>query len=418
MTGTKKIALGVFVLACAIRLLAVWFWADDNVGIADQSEYLALAQNIRLHGVFSYGAAHSWGGPGLLNTGGPFLPTAARPPLFPLFMAALWWGDAPPLLQARVVQSIMGGLIAALVYLMTLKMFGRRAALFAGFGMALAPLSITLPAAILTETLFTFLLVLAMWLWNRNHFLAAGIFLGLATLTRAILLPILAAIALLALVLRFNRTTHLKILLGAVLVIAPWAIRNAITQHAFVPVASMGWGANILLGTYDIPLDAGNPWLIVIKDEKFTGIARDSPSETIAEGQFMKAALERIAAAPLDWVVVRIKQYPRLFVSSGYYLLPIIPLPKMMMRLVYAGGGVLFILLSAWGLYLARAQWRQVYPAALVVIVFCASQFPGVGEERYITQVVPLLMIFAGIAMARLTSWSRGGMASTPSALG
>jgi hypothetical protein len=158
--------------------------------------------------------------------------------------------------------------------------------------------------------------------------------------------------------------------------------------------------------------------MIVIKDEKFASIARDSPSETVAEGQFMKEALERIVAAPFDWVVVRIKQYPRLFVSSGYYLLPIIPLPKQVMRIVYASSGALFILLSAWGLYLARPQWRQVYPAALVAFVFCASQFTGVGEERYITQIVPLLMIFAGNAMARLTSWRRGGMVPTPSASG
>ena len=418
MTETKRTALAIFVLACAIRLLAVWFWSDDNIGSADQSEYLALAQNIKLHAVFSYGAPHTWGAPGLLNTAGPFLPTAARAPLFPLFVASLWWGESLPLFQVRIVQSIMGGLVAVLVYLMTLKIFGRRPALFAGFGMALGPASITLPVAILTETLFTFLLTLAMWLWNRNHALAAGIVLGMATLTRAILLPILAAIALLAIALKYNRSKHVKILLGAVLVIAPWAARNAITQQAFVPVASTGWGANVFLGTYDIPYGAGNFWFIVNKDPQFNKIVYESPSETIAEQKFMKVALERIAADPLDWVIVRIKQYPRLFLSSGYYLLPIIPLPKQMMPIVYAGGGTLFLLLAAWGLYLGRAQWHQTYPAALVVFIFCASQVPGVGEERYSTQIVPLLMIFAGLAMARLTSWTAGGEAATRSASG
>jgi 4-amino-4-deoxy-L-arabinose transferase-like glycosyltransferase len=418
MGETKKTALAIFVLACAIRLLAVWFWSDDNVGNADQTEYLALAQNIKLHAVFSYGAPHTWGAPGLLNSDGPFLPTAARPPLFPLLVASLWWGESPPLLQVRIVQSIMGGLVAVLAYLMTLTIFGRRPALFAGFGMALAPMSIAMTLAILTETLFTFLLTLAMWLWSRNHALAAGVLLGLATLARAILLPILAAIALLAIVLKFNRATHVKILLGAVLVIAPWAARNAITQQAFVPVASMGWGANVFLGTFDFPYNAGNFWFIANEDKEFHKIVHESPSETLAERQLMTAALERIAADPLAWVIVRIKQYPRLFLSSGYYLSPIIPLPKQVLRIVYAGGGVLFLLLTAWGLYLARAQWRQTYPAMLVVFIFCASQFPGVGEERYSAEIAPLLMIFTGLAMARLTSWSTGSKATTRSASG
>lgn len=398
--GRNDVVLAIFLLACAIRLFAVWFWADETIGLTDQSEYLALAQNLKLHGEFSYGAPHLWGGPGLLNTAGPFQPTAARPPLFPLFIASLWWQEAPPILQVRVAQAIMGGLVAVLVYFLGLQIFGRRAALFAGFGMALAPMSATLPVAIMTETLFTFLLTLAMWLWNRNYHFGAGIVMGLATLTRAILLPVLAAIGLTAMMLRFNRRAHLKILIGAVLVIAPWAARNAVTQHAFVPVASMGWGANIFLGTYDIPFDAGNPWLIVAKDEAFVSIPRDSPSETVAEQRFMKASLERIIANPVDWAIVRIKQYPRLFLSSGYYLLPVIPVPKEVMRMVYGWGGVVFLALTACGFLLTRSHWPQAYPMALVVVVFCASQFPGVGEERYSTQVVPLMMLFAGHAMA------------------
>jgi 4-amino-4-deoxy-L-arabinose transferase-like glycosyltransferase len=413
--NTGKIAVTIFVLACIVRLIALWIYADDDVGRADQSEYLALAQNIKLHGVFSYGAPHTWGAPGLLNTEGPFVPTAARPPLYPLLIASLWWGEARPLLEVRVAQCLMGGLVAVLAYLIGLRIFGRRAALFAGLGMAFAPVSATLPAAILTETLFTFLLTLGMWLWERKYLVMAGVVLGLATLTRAILLPILAAIALMAVMLKFSRVTHLKILLGAALVIAPWTVRNAITQHAFVPVASTGWGANIFLGTYDIPYGAGNLWPIINKDEEFIKIVYGTPTETVAEGQLMQVALKRIGAAPLHWAYMRIKQYPRLFMSSGFYLLPVLPIPKSLMSVVYVGANVLFLLLSAWGLFLARAQWHQVYPLALVAFIVCASQFPGVGEERYMTPVVPLLMVFAGHGLAQLTSWRGRGAAARPS---
>jgi hypothetical protein len=86
------------------------------------------------------------------------------------------------------------------------------------------------------------------------------------------------------------------------------------------------------------------------------------------------------------------------------------------MRIVYAGANVLFLLVSAWGLFLARTEWRRVYPLALVSFIFCASQFPGVGEERYITQIVPLLMVFAGYGLAQLTSWRGSGAAARPAA--
>ena len=62
-------------------------------------------------------------------------------------------------------------------------------------------------------------------------------------------------------------------------------------------------------------------------------------------------------------------------------------------------------MLAVWGLFLARAQWRRIYPMVLVAFIVCVSQFPGVGEERYMTPIVPLLMIFAAHGLTRLSLW-------------
>jgi hypothetical protein len=57
----KQASILVFVLAFAVRLIAVHIW-HNNISHVDPSEYVALAQNIRLHHVFSFGSPHPWGG--------------------------------------------------------------------------------------------------------------------------------------------------------------------------------------------------------------------------------------------------------------------------------------------------------------------------------------------------------------------
>src|SRR2546422_11215874 len=105
----------------------------------------------------------------------------------------------------------------------------------------------------MSEILFTFLLTMGLWLWGQRLGWLAGILLGAATLTRAVLLPFVIVLAVMAVVHKFNRALHMKIVLGAMLVILPWTIRNAVTQHALIPVAVQGWGSNLLFGTIDVP---------------------------------------------------------------------------------------------------------------------------------------------------------------------
>jgi 4-amino-4-deoxy-L-arabinose transferase-like glycosyltransferase len=151
--------------------------------------------------------------------------------------------------------------------------FGFGAALFAGLAMALAPLSAYMTVLLLSETLFTFLLAASLWFWTRKQGVLAGLMLGAATLARAVCLPMVGALLLLSLITKANRALHLKIALMAIVVVAPWTIRNAITMHAFIPVNSIGFGANMLLGTIDVPYGSGNEFMTFNQ-------TRDSPASS------------------------------------------------------------------------------------------------------------------------------------------
>ena len=400
--GREKAALTVFVLACVVRLLAVSYLGETDIGI-DESEYLVLGQNIRFHGVFSFGASHAWGTKGLLDNAGPFEPTAARAPLYPLLIAVLWWQAAPPFEAIGAIQALLGGGVAVLVYLTARNAFGCRVALIAGIAMAFSPQSSMLTAAILSETLFTFLLMCGLCLWGKQRGLMAGLVLGAATLTRPVLLPFIVLIGVFALICRFNRSLHAWILLGALLVIGPWTLRNAVTQHAFIPVQSLGWGATVLLGTVDVPYGTGqNPWTIYREDADFVRILETRPTEREAERRMLRAGVGRIIDDPLRWLWVRVKQYPRLLVDMDEYISPIVPVSSPVLRGAILAATFLFWLLSLIGIFIARPKWRELYHLALYPAFFLVMHFPLFAASRFTAPMIPVLLIFAALALARI----------------
>lgn len=193
--------------------------------------------------------------------------------------------------------------------------------------MALAPASIVLAIALFSESLFIFLLTLGIWLWGERRGVAAGIAFGLATLCRPVLLPFAALVAVAALVFRFNRALHLRIALCAAIVVTPWIVRNAVTQHAFIPVSTLGWGANVFLGTIDTPYGKDTVWTASARDPAFTAIIATQTSEVDAERCLFAAGVARVVEAPLHWLLVA--QLPVL--TDERYGLPMVP-----MLVVYA----------------------------------------------------------------------------------
>ncbi len=399
--NTRWAICALLVIAFVVRLICV-LTREYTIGV-DGSEYLALGQNIRLHAVYSYGAPHQWGDRGVLDSTGPFPPTAARAPLYPLMIAGLWWDHQPPLLAIRLAQAVLGSLTVLFVYLTALRVFGPRAALLAGLAIALGPLSSELTTTIVSESLFNFLTSASVWLWSKQRGVIAGLLLGAATLTRAIALPIVVLIGILAILFKFNRSLHTRIVLAALLVVVPWSVRNAITQHSIVPVSTMGWGANILLGTRPVTYGSGNPFLTYVKDDTFIEAIRTTSTEADAEKIMLWAGLERIRQAPLHWLWVRITQFPRLFVETPSYLFRYVPLPPPIVTGAYFLGTFLFLGLAATGMVMTLRRWRQTYPFALFIVPITALFFVGANEERYSLAILPMTAVFAGFALSALT---------------
>lgn len=120
---------------------------------------------------------------------------------YPLFVAAsiVFLGEEP--LALAFAQHLLGVAIAGLVYLIGRDVFGRAAGLLAGLLAALSGPLLIYEHSIMSETLFTFLVCLSVWLAAREPAAssawsvgAAGGTLALATLVRPVGLALLPAL--------------------------------------------------------------------------------------------------------------------------------------------------------------------------------------------------------------------------------
>ncbi|MBT2143285.1 MULTISPECIES: glycosyltransferase family 39 protein [unclassified Rhodanobacter] len=217
----------VTLLALALR----WYYVSTaqvlNPVRGDATQYYAYAWNLANHGIFAKDAP----GAALLS------PDNYRDPGYPLFLA-LWMkmlgaGDA---WYAAVLlcQALLGALTVTLATQLGKQWLPTGWAIASGLLMAVWPHSVTINGYLLTETLFGFLCALGLLLFARACLrgsiwwaAAAGLALGAATLTNAVLLPFGILLAgFLAWRKLAPRKICVALAVGALLLPGAWAIRN------------------------------------------------------------------------------------------------------------------------------------------------------------------------------------------------
>ena len=259
LSQPRAAALVIFALALALRVTYNLTLASDYIPTSDALEYNQLARNLLQWHCYCFFA--------------PGRPTAYRPPLFPLFLAGVYLlGGANPL-YGRLALSVVGALTCVLVSIMARDLFGPRVGLLAGLIAATYPQLFIYDAWLYSESLAICLFAascLAMMRASHNppgwQWLLVGVLLGLTALTRPngiyALLAVLAwvALAVLTQAIRWKRATigSLLILLGCLVVMLPWTIRNAsVTNGAFVPIST--GGGIVLAGAYNDSVVADSP---------------------------------------------------------------------------------------------------------------------------------------------------------------
>jgi 4-amino-4-deoxy-L-arabinose transferase-like glycosyltransferase len=326
----RPLLLLVFAVALTLRLVnAIWLPGQGgDLVVSDMKGYdraavaLLEQQPLAVHTIERY----------LLH---PLGSDTYHPPLYYYFLALIYAVFGHSFLAVRVVQALLGAVTCLLVYSIGHEAFGDAAALLAAAFAALYPPFIFYTGVLLTETLSTFLLASATWLVLRagrqkqNSYLylgISGLLLGLAGLTRSVLLIALAvAVPWLAFVsngrLRGKQAAQIALALGlpALLAIAPITVRNYQIHRAFVLISTNG-GVNFFLG------HGGSPaWKNQIRhipadyngDEPLIGISDLTATEE--ESYFYRLGWQYIGEHPLRTLLDLPQKLRAMYWDSDYW---------------------------------------------------------------------------------------------------
>ncbi len=351
--------------ALVLRLGFVRFFPAEG---GDSPAYLELARNLL--------DAHAYA----LLQNGQMIATDARPPGYPLFVAAVYLVAGRTETALRVAQALLDVLgcfvIAALAARLAPEASRERVRVAALWLAALCPFLANYTAAPLTEVLAAFLtgltLLLLVRAWQREEsersvcdrtgWLAAGVTAGLATLVRAEspLLMVTAGVAIglcCALRSEWRRIARTGVWLGAglLLPLVPWGVRNQVTlgrpqilaaryaemSGEYVPRGFYDWTQTWLVRFRDVYLA---PWKLEVEPIAAEGLpdyAFDSPEERARverlleeyndqlaitpqmDREFEELARERTRRHPLrTWVWVPLERVATIWLTPRVELLP------------------------------------------------------------------------------------------------
>jgi len=191
-------------------------------------------------------------------------PTAVIPPVYAYLLAGLFrlFGTYTPasIVAALALNSLFSALTCIPVFLLARRCLSQRAAKWAGWGWALSPYGIYYGADWAWSTCLVTLLLALLFLWavtleksdSATEWLGFGVLGGLAALTEPVVLSVVPLLALWTCARRWRRnklwlSPAMAAILGAVVVIAPWLLRNYRTFHEFIPIRS-GFGLELYIG--------------------------------------------------------------------------------------------------------------------------------------------------------------------------
>jgi 4-amino-4-deoxy-L-arabinose transferase-like glycosyltransferase len=350
----------------------------------------------------------------------PGVPTAQWPPGFPFLLSLAYRVTGPDPLTGELINALLGALTVALLYLLARSLFGRVAGTIAAGALALLPGSILWTDVLLSETLFAFMLVgffaLVAWLPPRPWSVAVlGVAIGLSILTRGeaiLLIPALLAVWWPELPRRAWLLRSAAAIGIALLVVAPWSVRNTLALDTFVPLST---NASTTLWSGHNPDATGGQ--IYASAELLRDVPRSGTAREVEESRLLRReAIDFMLSNPrreLELIPLKLLNLNRgdswalEWVNPGEAAdRPIAADLVTPIRVVADFGYYGLLLATLASLVLCgRLLWRdRVLRGVLVLFAGALVMFGFVyyGNYRYRAPLEPLMLLVAAPLLARL----------------
>ena len=343
-----------------------------------------------------------------------------RVPLYPLWLAAVYAVSGGSYRAVPIAQAFLGATAIPLAYVLARRVFGRRAGVVTALGVALSTQLIVEVRPLMSEVLFTPVVLLAvLLLWDATRAptpwrcMLAGTVVGVADIVRPTLLffPVAAPLAFAAREHARRALRHaLPYALGATLVVTPWIARNYVRYHALFPLAL----SNALLWTgspeyYHLVRDRGYSYMQVWTDVLYApGSAVPDPSSLEGERYWRARAVRSIAAEPLVYLRYAAEKLATYWVGDpeadwgGSY-------PFDFHVLVLAFGpwwtaafmpGLVLPVVALGATFLLRDRWRDLLPIYALLIYCTLVHAATHAEARLSDPLQPyLVLLVAGAAV-------------------
>jgi hypothetical protein len=415
----------VFACAAFVRLLYLIVARPQF-----EYDYWYLAGNIIQHGTLGLDG----------------VPTTRFEPGYPMLVAALRIVFSDHVLLAQIAQIIIGSLGAVWLYDLADILTGNsRVAFIASLLFAFNPLLVRHAPDGTDVTLMTTLLVgfCRAFVMARSigGVVIAGVWLGLAALTRSMALPIVV-LASLVLVTERRAGAAAALAAAALAVFAPFALRNYLHNGALMPTRT---GLNLFVSN-SVYTDAIVPehhadWLEPYADETLAanGVTVGDPVGPVVEREqdqvLARLAWQTIRAYPMANIVRR-------FQFAGYFFSPFV-VPRRIAdgpatirlgdpgrvviegttprplrdRLIYTSSFAPVLLLAIAGAWARRGHIRGDAVLWSVLVTFVAVHVVFFPATRYRTPMEFVLLFFAAVAIDAFAGRTKVVPASRPASV-
>jgi 4-amino-4-deoxy-L-arabinose transferase-like glycosyltransferase len=418
----------IFCTALGVRLLN-WQAARHEAFVVQSSvalNYKHLARLIRANGLGSlYDASSSTSNPDLLG----------HPPGYPILLSFIYRVAPDSDTTTQLLQMILDSLSVIVIVLIAFELFPGAVGIIAGFLAALAPQFSWNSMLLLPDSLAALPILLAMLLLIRSgrrtnaasarssliSILAAGALIGVSVWLRAnslLLAPFMTLLFLLIGKRGARLRPALTLVCGALLIIAPITIRNAIVFGKFIPV-SLGAGQTLIEGIADYNSDSrlGMPQTDM---ELIRGEAETAHRPEYASSLFTPDGIQRdrsrlkrgfavIRAHPIWFAgvmirraasMLRLERTPlRLAAAGAGTWQSLIKLPLRLVQKTFITAIFLPLFLIGTGILVYQRQFRSLAILLVVPCYYFCTQSALHTEYRYVLVIDYFLFVLAAVAI-------------------